>query len=208
MINLEEITRAFIVPAIKVTKLDIDSPAIKAVHNKDELSKVDRSSDLKTWFRLMAVFHLVKLTLEFADRQGCHYDSLSYDGLIENFRCLRGECSKAVRPTRKGAERDLRSLASKALWCCYPNTVPIYDRYAQNALWVICKFAQIEPHDAATGYEAFADVWLKIYKQVEPIIATEARRIKYPYKVRVFDRVLWIIGQPYYSVNGALARLF
>jgi hypothetical protein len=39
-------------------------------------------------------------------------------------------------------------------------------------------------------------VWLNLYRGVR---IDDARLGDYPYKVRVFDRILWIIGQPDYG---------
>ena len=35
--------------------------------------------------------------------------------------------------------RSLTSLTSKALWCCYPDAIPIFDSYARRALWVLSR---------------------------------------------------------------------
>ena len=88
----------------------------------------------------------------------------------------------------------------------------MFDRLVQNALWILCKLSQLRPKASVASngrYAVFADIWFHIYDQVEPIIAQEADRIDYPYKLRVFDRMLWLIGQPNYIVDiSTIRRLF
>jgi hypothetical protein len=140
------------------------------------------------------------------------FNDLPFEELIEKFDHLRRICGKAAALTKADKERDLVSLTSKGLWCCYPNGVPIFDRLVQGVLWILCKLCQVRPKEATANsgrYAAFADVWFQIYRQVKPIIAEEADRICYPYKLRVFDRMLWVIGQPNYVVDiAAIRRLF
>ena len=49
-----------------------------------------------------------------------------------------------IPPSRKtGRLRDVTSLTSKALWCCYPQDVPMFDDYAVRALQVISRLFRI-----------------------------------------------------------------
>ena len=99
---------------------------------------------------------------------------LSFEELIEKYDQLRGICGKAVALTKADRERDLVSLTSKGLWCCYPNGVPMFDRYVQSALWILCKLSQLCPKKSTASngrYAGFADVWFQVYNQVEHIIA-------------------------------------
>ena len=61
--------------------------------------------------------------------------------VLAKFDALHTSCRKGVRRTTKDKERDLTSLTSKALWCCYPNAVPIYDagHLMKMTSLVICK---------------------------------------------------------------------
>ncbi len=101
-----------------------------------------------------------------------------------------------------GRPRDFSSLASKALWLCYPENVPMLDRNARNALYVLsklkCDFPQA-PADA-TGYRAFVHVWLGLYDQYQTTIESLEIR-EYPYRVRVFDKILWLVGDPRYGMG-------
>jgi hypothetical protein len=209
LINLEAMARAFVSRAIAITQhnleTDIDAPAIRAVHGQIRDNR-ERESALKKWLRDYAVFQgftaemradVVRRVLQFADDERCHSEALSHIGTLQGTR---------NQPRR----RDVTSLTTKALWCCYPNAVPIYDRLAQNALWVMCKLARIQPtlDSKDNRYETFSDVWLQIYAAVEGIITAEIRShiSHYPYKVRVFDRILWSIGQPNYTGKVRLQR--
>ena len=118
--------------------------------------------------------------------------------VLAKFDALHTSCRKGVRRTTKDKERDLTSLTSKALWCCYPNAVPIYDAFAQNALYVLSRLAGITPEASGHRYTRFSDVWFTIYSHVKPVI-DQADLRGYSYKVRVFDRMLWILRTPNYS---------
>jgi len=213
MIDLQAVVRAFVGPAIEITQLNtkknIDSRAVNALHNKNDPG---RRETLKTWLGSYAVFQgfrhadrssAVDAILDFGDTEGCHFDTLANDALVDKFHRLRGVCGKAVPPTRIGKARDLISLTSKGLWCCYPNAIPIYDSYAQQALWILCKLAELHPTASVSNdrYPSFADAWFQIYRQVEPIIGEYAAQVNYPYKVRILDRILWLIGRPGYTKN-------
>ena len=104
-----------------------------------------------------------------------------------------------------GKQRDFASFASKALWLRYPNEVALYDSFAQRALWMAAK---IEPNLPRTqggeaGYSSFALIWRSFYERYSSAIAEVPDR-GYPYRVRIFDRILWIIGAPAYSAASAL----
>lgn len=101
-----------------------------------------------------------------------------------------------------GIQRDVSSLASKALWLCYPENVPMLDRNARNALYVLSKLMDDFPQAPAeaTGYRAFVHVWLGLYNQYKTTI--EPLEIAgYPYRVRVFDKILWLLGDPRYGMR-------
>ena len=104
--------------------------------------------------------------------------------------------------------RYFTSLASKALWLCYPDSVPIFDRYVVNALHFISKIEDgitPIPEKKPDGkkrpdYEQFVHVWKQLYaKHKETIEGLDIGA--YKYRVRVLDRVLWLVGRPAYSVD-------
>jgi hypothetical protein len=105
------------------------------------------------------------------------------------------DCINRDAPRNKtGEERDITSLTSKALWCCYPNDVPIFDRNAARALGVISRVCRLAPTGNQSRYASFLDVWLQVFRQVESIIQP-ADLSDCPYRIRVLDRILWYLGQ-------------
>jgi hypothetical protein len=104
-----------------------------------------------------------------------------------------------------GRGRDFTSLTSKALWLRYPNAVPLYDRFAQEALWMISKLERGLPPtpNGASKYGAFAVRWKFLCDRYAPAIEAIDNK-GYPYRVRIFDRILWFIGQPVYGSGGTL----
>jgi hypothetical protein len=210
MIDLLAITRTFLPPAISLSKGEhkLDAATIQAVHGK---STINRQNVLKQWLHSYGVFQgledsersrVVTKVLEFADGDGCNTGlRLSHDLLIAKFDTLHKECRAIVRTKRDGSQRDLTSLTSKALWCCYPNAVPLYDSFTQHSVWLISRLANIEPPRTTPPwdrYQLFAAMWFKMYDRVLPIIE-EADLQGYPYRVRIFDRILWIAGEPNYN---------
>lgn len=77
----------------------------------------------------------------------------------------------------------------------------LYDRFTQHSVWIISRLADLRPtvnYAPKDRYGAFADMWLAMYNNVLPLI-NDADLQGYPYKVRVFDKVLWIAGEPNYN---------
>jgi hypothetical protein len=152
MIDLHAVTRTFLPPAICLSKREheIDAPTIKAVHNKTQSNRHDV---LKRWLQRYGVFQglddserlkIVATIIDFADQQGCNPDiRLSHDALIKHFDALHNKCRDVVRRNKDASRRDLTSLTSKALWCCYPNAVPLYDRFTQHAVWLIIRLSNM-----------------------------------------------------------------
>ena len=64
----------------------------------------------------------------------------------------------------------MTSLTSKALWCCDPDDVPIFDRNAANALRVVSRLYQWDPGAGQSEYERFLNVWFRAYDEVEPVL--------------------------------------
>jgi len=96
----------------------------------------------------------------------------------------------------KAASRGVTSLTSKALWSCYPNDVPIFDKNAIVALTVISHLRHLAPSPKQGKYASFVDVWLQVYQEIEPVISgTKLHSESCPCKVRVLDRLLWHVGQ-------------
>jgi hypothetical protein len=207
LIDIPGIARAYLDHAVSLSKREakVDAPALEAVHNRNRAQN-NRVDDLKNWLQKYHVFHgvitahrykVTKAILDFADRgERDRLLSLTFNQLIPKFDALHDACCSAV-----GLRRDFTSLTSKALWCCYPSAVPVYDNFTQHALWIISRLSDLSPsqgHPPAHRYRPFAEVWLAMYRQVRSMI-DEADLRGYPYKVRVFDKVLWIVGEPNYN---------
>jgi hypothetical protein len=104
-----------------------------------------------------------------------------------------------------GRKRNFVSLASKALWLRYPDVVPLYDRFAQDALWILSKLESDLPlvPEGTTRYGAFALIWQTLYDRYAVSVAAIDNK-GYPYRVRIFDRILWLIGEPTYGFSRPL----
>lgn len=218
MIDLQAITRTYLQQAISLSRREhqADAPAVQAVHDKTQTNRQDA---LRKWLQSYQVFQgfvnsdrsaVAAAVLDFADGGGCDPElSLSYDELISRFDALHEKCRNVVRPKKDTTRRDLTSFTSKALWCCYPNAVPLYDNFTQNSVCIISRLAGVSPttdHLLKHRYGSFADVWLAMYNQVVPII-DQADLQDYPYRVRVFDKILWIVGEPNYNRDSSKVGL-
>jgi hypothetical protein len=123
------------------------------------------------------------------------------DRIVSEFNRLKERISKVAKPNKNGKPPNLQSLTSKALWCCYPYDVPIYDKNAASALRVISRLCDVVPQPRQEEYACFVDAWLQVYNEVEPVI-TQEDLSDCPYKVRVLDRMLWYLGQSsFYDKN-------
>jgi hypothetical protein len=183
-----------------------DDIVIRALNNSNDRVE-DRAKSLYNWLKAYGVFQgltqadrlgLVRAIIEYADSRPDADCILSEAEIIKRFAKLYQRCGPRVRPKMDGTPRDLTSLTSKALWCCYPHSIPIFDAYALRGLWAISRLDNLDrpPLEMQySPYSRFVAVWLSIYKRVESLIAEDHLQ-SYPYKVRVFDKILWIVGQP------------
>jgi hypothetical protein len=116
--------------------------------------------------------------------------------ILSEFSRLKARISTVAPVTKTtGQPKQLLSLTSKALWCCYPEDVPIFDKNASCALSVISRLCRTAPKMDESDYASFVDVWLRVYSEVESIIS-EADLSDCTHKVRALDRLLWYLGQP------------
>jgi len=179
-----------------------DEAVIGALNNRNQSAAVRHNEVLK-WLRYYGVLQglntanrdaVANIIVEFADTRGATEDPLSEVEIIGEFDNLHNRCKSIVA-------RRLTSLTSKALWCCYPHSIPLFDSYARRSLWVISRLMGLDRpagNDDDIPYTRFVSVWLNLYRGVS---IDDDRLGGYPYKVRVFDRILWIIGQPDYGVT-------
>ena len=185
-----------------------DEKGLRAVRDKNLAT---RQADLREWLRSYAVFQglttiqrdqITKAVLTWADARNPGRDLATPEALAEAHKELERTCQACIMNRPDAKERDFTSLASKALWLCYPESVPLYDRYAMNALHAIAKLEEGINLIAETKpeYEQFVHVWKQLYERYKGTI--ESLEVgSYPYRVRVFDAVLWLIGQPSYRAD-------
>lgn len=181
---------------------ELDDKVLRAIQQRDR-NPLDRSTALVAWLnhdKVLMSFTIADRTraaeqiLTFADERSSDNLPLELNSILTEFRKLEERIRSVAPRTKAGEVREVTSLTSKALWCCYPLEVPIYDRNAVAALGVICRLFNIVPTHIESKYAEFLDRWLQIYCEVESAIdladLTECRQ-----KVRVFDRILWHLGQ-------------
>lgn len=172
------------------------------------MNPADRQQRLLKWLHDYRVFlgfphqareNVVARVLEFADSHRNTAGSLSKDDIVRYYHLLV-ECIQTAAPPDPKTQkvREVRSLSSKALWCCFPDDVPMMDGYACRALQVMSRLAGLKPGAGQKEYASFVDVWLQLYEQIRPVL-DGADSTKHPYKVRVFDRLLWYLGQPSFN---------
>lgn len=185
-----------------------DQKGLRALANK---SLQTRQADLREWLRSYAVFQgftnaqrdqITEAVVIWADARNPGRDLATADTLATAHAELQAACQIRILNGPESKNRDLTSLASKALWLCYPDSVPIYDAYARNALQVISKMEDgiTSISEKRPKYEQFVHIWKLLYERNR--VTIENLEIgSYPYRVRVFDAVLWLLGQPSYRTD-------
>lgn len=188
-------------------EVTLDSKALKAVASRDEAS---RSELLIAWLNRYSVLMglpgptrclVAQTALEWCDRQASTTSLVTVNEVV----IAHGELTSACRAAVDG-KRRFTSLASKVLWLRYPHDVPIFDRNAQYALWLLSKCETALPPLPPNGknYAQFATVWRYFYDRYrEAIESIDAG--SYPYRVRIFDKILWIMGAKCYTVSEAVS---
>jgi hypothetical protein len=86
----------------------------------------------------------------------------------ENRTNVAGQILAFAAPRRKnGGERDVTSLTSKALWCCFPEDVPIFDNNAVSALRFLSRLYRWTPGANQSEYARFVNLWFLAYDESE-----------------------------------------
>jgi hypothetical protein len=204
VLDLKRLTEEFVAQGLHSNKEETgaDNKAINAV-NQHDLDATDRKEQVVHWLEFYKVLMFVPpdrktaiadQILRFAD--GPRRKSLRCDknGIVSEFNSLGELISKVAKPKKDGNPPQLTSLISKALWCCYPDDVPIFDNNAASALKVISRLCHLASRPDQPKYARFIDVWFRVYNEVEVLI-DQADLSNCPYKVRVLDRLLWHLGQ-------------
>lgn len=204
MISLEAIIRDFGPRAIRLQVEEFEQTDNRALEAIQDRTAPDRSEAIRSWLQSYEVFQGIKgprriaiatAALNWADTCDPQRDVTTVEDLATAHGEILAICERA-----NGKKRDFTSLASKALWLRYPDAVPIFDSFAQRALWVISKLESDIPILAGnvSEYRKFVYLWKTLYDRYASIInAMEVGT--YPYRVRIFDKILWLIGEPLYG---------
>lgn len=214
MVDLRQVARELIESGWFLDASDpaADTEVIEALNDHDRKFG-DRATAVIRWlgtrykafmgFTKQSRYEVARRIVKFADTRQVTSLQHDRDEIIAKFEDLARKISEPAPRTKSGEERDVTSLTSKALWCCYPEDVPIFDRNAASALAVLSRLYHW-PRSYRKGYAAFVDVWLRAYEEIEPAI-DEAGLPKCTRKVRVVDGVLWYLGQVGYYNEAAPA---
>jgi len=206
MLSLREFTDEFIQTKLQSFEGDdrTDEAVIQAI-GKQNMDHTDREDHILRWlnkYRVLLFFppeksrEIAGQIIEFADERSQAPLNQNKDLILKEYERLRGRISRvAPLSPKSGKPREIISLTSKALWCCYPHEIPIFDAYAERALQVISRLSRMMPSQSQPEYACFIDVWFQVYQEVKPVI-DQSNLNGYPYKIRVLDRLLWHLGQP------------
>lgn len=183
------------------------APAMAAIRNRMG-TPGDRIRTIEEFFVLFKVHRphtrekraeLARAVIEWANQQ---------DGALLTFEQLPAALLELEQVCRVayGGPRRFTSLASKVLWLRFPDSVPIYDRYAVAALQVLSKLENGIAVNAYSGagvdeeYSAFLHYWREIYGRYEHLLTKPLSEVAEPrpHKVKIFDRILWNLGNPAY----------
>jgi hypothetical protein len=210
MLNLKEITEEFI--RIKLSdfasETDPDVSTVQAIADKSmQLDKREEQVlEFLRYYKVIRYFprensrNIARRIVEFADEKRPKGLDRNMALIISEFKKLEERIQPFAPATKSGKERKVTSLTSKALWCCYPEDIPIFDDHAERALQVISRICHIFPEPGQDKYKRFVDVWLQLYRRVEPVI-DQADLKGFPYKIRVFDGLLWFLGKPEFDMR-------
>jgi len=184
-----------------------DESVLRAI-NDVTMDVNDRERQLRAWlhsYKVLLFFspdnssQVARQILDFADNERTPTRVLDRDSISGAYQKLYARLSSVVHPSpRSGNPRNVGSLTSKALWCCYPADVPIFDDHAARALQVVSRLLGIKA-TKSEDYERFVEVWFVVYERIGPAINASGLK-DYPYKVRVLDKLLWHLGQPSFDM--------
>jgi hypothetical protein len=210
MINFEAIIRCFWERAVQDVKRDFDDHDREALDALDKKDAQNRTDSVRRWLQAYRVFRvrgiaaqkdlIADAVLKWADPRDHERNLGSPSELDAAHRELMEPICKAYLCNSQNQPREFTSLTSKALWLCYPEKVPMFDSYAQRALWVLAKLEfGIAAPSSGSDYFQFVSVWKQLYEIYLPTLSN-LNAEGYPYPVRVFDRILWLIGKDQYTI--------
>jgi hypothetical protein len=211
MLDLNEITEDFIRTRLRgfATETDPDVATVRAIADKD-MKREKREKQVLIFLRYYKVIRffppensrtIARRIVEFADEPRPTALDQNRASIISEYKKLEGRIQSFAPRTKAGKQIKVTSLTSKALWCCYPDDIPIFDSHAQRALQMISRICRIFPEPGQGEYGRFVDVWLQLYRKIEPAI-DRADLKGFPCKIRVLDGLLWYLGKPEFDLQG------
>ncbi len=194
--------------AVEINKSkEQDDNVIRTLNKQDRQNRQERQDRVQAWLTAYLVLQgfsgderrdVAAKVIAFADARPPEAAVRSWGAIRENYDRLYKQCADVAPRKNNGELRDVTSLTSKALWCCYPKVVPMFDNHAEQGVHVLRQLMHLNPPSAEHRYHRFAMVWLDLYARVKPV--TEKADLRgYPYPRRVFDKILWMVGQPKYK---------
>ena len=216
-------------------KCTADKQAIQAaLPNGGTLGINERTNIVRNWLDEYGVlkgigtkndkrdqFRVAKGVMSFFDHSQATFPTDAYGWiteLVRQFSFLNKSIHDlGIKKSKKNPEsRRVLSLSSKALWCKYPDFVPIYDRYALTAIstltklynksgeYLIEKDCRRLPNGLKSAgseydcvdYEVFIRNYIPIFLKAMPKIDKRLNVESYTYSIRVFDKILWAFGSP------------
>lgn len=204
-----------------------DSQAVYAARTSSD-DMTSRRDVLKGWLNVYKVFQGIKEPSR-EDILGGLFDFYDSDQPSPKGRIFSSRVSESLalfsalsRSLEGTSTRSLLSLKSKALWCRYPKSIPIYDRYVFSAITYLSKLGNEHPAELKiyrrpqgmskydldmVEYEIFIRNYFPMYLASKKYIVEQlaARRSQYPYPIRVFDKAMWAFGSFSHDVPYRLA---
>jgi hypothetical protein len=186
-----------------------DDPAIQAI-SVTSGNRTDREKSLLAWlhgYKVLRSFkpeisqRIAAQIITFAASREQMTLNQNKDLIVREFGRLEELIHQVVPLNQKSRKpREITSLTSKALWCCYPGDIPILDDYAERALQVISRICNLAPAPDQPRFAAFIDVWFQVYQEITPVIDQSCLN-GFTYKIRVLDWLLWYLGKPSFDIR-------
>ena len=180
-----------------------DLAALQAANHQEQAG---RNGIVRGWLRYYGVFQgffdskraeITDALLMWSDARILKQGLDSSQAIVEAHSDLMATCV-----AQYGMSRDFTSLASKYLWLCYPTSVPLFDKNVRQALQVLSKLEDdIALPDANwPQYHQFVMVWKELYERHSKTL-DEMDFDGYDYSVRIFDKILWLVGENTYGLQ-------
>lgn len=180
-----------------------DHAALLAVRDRGYPGRPDIVHE---WLRYYGVFQgftgskrrdLTDALLAWSDARDLQQGLGGAQAIVEAHSDVMAVCDK-----RCEVRRGFTSLASKYLWLCYPMSIPLYDKNVRRALQVLSKTeaGNAWPEASLSQYHQFVLVWRTFYERHLKTLE-EIDLGSYPYAVRIFDKILWLVGEETYGLQ-------